>query len=79
MKKLLITKFKMLEELIDRFQSPKTAFGKNLRDGVLFSLGAGVVAFLQSFDAIDFGETYNPLISLLVGWAVPAINRITRK
>jgi len=66
-----------MKELINRFQNPETAFGKNVRDGILFALSAGVVAFLQSIDAIDFGE-YNSIVSALVGFVVATLNRVTR-
>jgi hypothetical protein len=62
---------------LKRFQNPETEFGKSLRDGVLFALSAGAVAFLQSIDSIDFGA-YNGLITALVGFLVPTLNRVTR-
>jgi len=67
-----------MKELLNRLQNPKTDFGKNLRDGMFSALAMGLVAFLQAIDTINFGD-YNGLVTALVGFLVPTINRYSRK
>lgn len=63
--------------ILNRIQSPETILGKSLRDAVVAGLAAGAVVFLQTVDAVDFGQ-YEALISAFVGFGIAALNRTTR-
>ncbi len=64
--------------LWNRIQSPQTTFGKSLRDAAIFGAVGGVILFLQTVDAVDFGQ-YDVIASTIIGFLVTALNRVTRK
>lgn len=65
-------------EILKRLQSPQTAVGKSIRDGVFVAMAAGVIVFFESIDKINFGE-YNALATAVIGLLIAWTNRIIRK
>lgn len=63
---------------MNNFQKPATDAGKNLRDSAIIVIAPAIIAFLNEFQQIDFGE-YSALVGALVGVLLVIVNRYTRK
>ena len=63
---------------LEKIQAPNTISGKSFRDAFFAVLSVGILAMLQSLDAVDFGE-YESVMTAIIAFLIALINRKTRK